>query len=50
LLLDAPTVLDGRLSTGEGLRSEPEDATADSEVEGWRLIIERNASGENIID
>jgi hypothetical protein len=28
------TVLDARFSTGEGLRSEPEDATADSEDEG----------------
>ena len=49
-LLHAPTVVDGRFSTGEGLWSEPEDATPDSEDEGWWLVAKRNASGENSID
>jgi hypothetical protein len=39
LLLDAPTILDGRFSTGEGLRSEPEDATANSQER--TLLINR---------
>jgi hypothetical protein len=46
------TVVGGRFSTGEGLRllSEPEDATGDSEDDGWRLVIKQNALGEKNIE